>query len=126
MKLTYGKSEKLKSKKAIEQLFMEGDSVSSYPFRLVYLETEHTSPSLIQAGVSVPKRKIPKAVHRNKIKRLMREAYRLNKHAFVEGKTKKYTFMFLYLGNEIYDFDVLDTKIKKLAVKFSNKVLGSS
>ena len=78
MRFTFRKHEKLKSRKLIGKLFEEGKSVKKFPLRLVYLQTEHTSDSKIQAGFSVPKRNFKRAVDRNRIKRLMREAYRLN------------------------------------------------
>ncbi|WP_317045208.1 ribonuclease P protein component [Formosa algae] len=79
MKHTYGKTEKLKSKITIEKLFTEGKSVSAYPLRLVYLKTSFEDNVTIKAGVSVSKRNFKLAVDRNRIKRLLREAYRLNK-----------------------------------------------
>lgn len=121
MKFTYGRQEKLKSKKAIEQLFIEGDAVSVYPLRLVFLKKEHKSSSLLQVGISVPKRKVNKAVDRNRIKRVFREVYRLNKHEFSEGLKNQYIGMFLYLDNKEWEQEALAAKMKKLASKFLEK-----
>ena len=76
MQQTYNKEERLKKKKLISQLFNEGKSITIFPVKLVYLETEHEGHYKVQAGVSVAKRNFKKAVDRNKIKRLLREAYR--------------------------------------------------
>ena len=73
------KNEKLKSQKAIEQLFAEGKSVSAYPLRMVYLDNQ----SQLKVGVSVSKRNFKLAVHRNRVKRLLREGYRLNKNLLI-------------------------------------------
>ena len=73
MRETFGKREKLKRQKQIQQLFAEGKSMSVFPIKLVYLQTDHESTSKIVAGVSVSKRNFKKAVKRNRIKRLLRE-----------------------------------------------------
>tara|TARA_B100000809_G_scaffold266794_1_gene331665 strand:+ start:41160 stop:41540 length:381 start_codon:yes stop_codon:yes gene_type:complete len=122
MKFTYGSQEKLKSKKAIEQLFIEGNSVSAYPLRMVFLKKEHNSNSFLQLGISVPKRKINKAVHRNRIKRVLREVYRHNKYEFCNGLEEKYIGMFLFLDNKEWEQEQLRFKMKKLASKFLEKI----
>jgi len=74
MNASYPKKEKLKSEKLISKLFLEGKSVSAYPLRMVYLKTTFDEAVKIKAGVSVSKRNFKKAVDRNRIKRLLREA----------------------------------------------------
>lgn len=118
MKRTYGKKEKLKSRKAIEQLFVEGDTVAAFPLRLVYLKKAHDASTTLKVGVSVSKRKIKKAVHRNRIKRLLREAYRLNKEVFQHIDGDQYIGMFLYLDGKEWSQQELNHKMKKLADKF--------
>ena len=80
MKFTLGKKERLKSKKLIEKLYAEGKSIKVFPFRMVFLQVQHTSDFPFQVGFSVPKRNFKLAVSRNRIKRLMRETYRLQKN----------------------------------------------
>jgi ribonuclease P protein component len=121
MKLTFNKHEKLKSKKLIQLLFKEGKSITAFPLRLMYLEVEHDSDYLVQAGVTVSKKKFALAVDRNRIKRLMREAYRLNKPILHEKVNKKYIFMFMYLSNKEEKYDVFDKKTKLLLEKFIEK-----
>jgi len=73
LKFTYNQKEKLKSKKRIDQLFTEGQSVSAFPLRLVYLSTTFEDDVIAKTGVSVSKRNFKTAVDRNRIKRLMRQ-----------------------------------------------------
>lgn len=117
---TYNKKEKLKSKKLIEQLFAEGQSVSAYPLKLIYLPVDFDDSVLLKTGVTVSKRKFKSAVDRNRIKRLMREAYRLNKAVIFNNITTQYALMILYIGNDGITFEVLDTKMKVLLNKFLN------
>ena len=118
MRYTYNKDEKLKSQKAIEQLFAEGKSVSAYPLRMVYLDNQ----SQLKVGVSVSKRNFKLAVHRNRVKRLLREGYRLNKNLLIDNKLDHYTLMILYISKEMPDFKTIDKKMKALLSKFNDQV----
>ena len=103
-KNTFARNEKLKSKKIIEQLFREGKSVSKNGFTLVYLITPLPALYPSQAGFSVPKKFFKNAVHRNRIKRLMREIYRVNKLALFEKlipHKKQIALMFVYKGKSM-------------------------
>ena len=80
MNQNYPTIEKLKSKKLLDALFSSGKKINGFPIKLVYKPLDFEDDCLIKVGVSVPKRNFKKAVDRNRIKRLMREAYRLNKH----------------------------------------------
>ena len=122
MKFTYPKKEKLKSKKLIDQLFAEGQSVSAFPLRLVYLQTNFDDEVIAKTGVSVSKRNFKTAVDRNRIKRLLREAYRLNKVDFFNNITTQYAFMILYIGKDKPTFTQVETKMKQVFEKFLDKV----
>jgi ribonuclease P protein component len=126
MKRTYGKQEKLKRKKLIEQLFVEGSSVSSFPLRFVYLKKEHKGKTPLMLGVSVAKRNVHKAVHRNRIKRVIREAYRLEKQLFLDSLKAPYIGMLLYQGKQGSDQALVHSKIKAIASKFSDKIKEDS
>lgn len=101
MSFTYPKNERLKSKTTIGLLFSEGKSVSKYPLRLVYREAEENSEEKIKLGVSVSKKYFKKAVHRNRIKRLLRECYRLNKDLFKEAFGDKTIAMVFWASSEM-------------------------
>lgn len=122
MRLTYNKSEKLKSKKQINELFANGKSVSAYPLRLIFLETPFSDNVKIKTGVSVSKRNFKKAVDRIRIKRLMREAYRLNKINVFNNITTQYTFIILYLGKEKPSFLEIESATKKMMERFLKKI----
>jgi ribonuclease P protein component len=122
MQQTFTKQEKLKKSKLISQLFAEGKNVTEFPIKLVYLPVEHGGTHKIQAGVSVPKRNFKKAVDRNRIKRLLREAYRKNKHhIYTEEHTKKHIFMFIYLGKNAIEYKLIEEKMILLLQKFLQK-----
>ena len=122
MNKSYPQSEKLKSQKLIEQLFVEGQSVSAYPLRIVYLKANHDDGVLLKVGVSVSKRNFKKAVDRNQIKRLLREAYRLNKSEYFNNITTPYALMILYIGKDGSDFESINTKMNELFKKFIEKI----
>ena len=122
MSFSYPKKEKLKSQKLIEQLFSEGKSVSAYPLRMVYLKSKFDDDTQFKTGVSVSKRNFKKAVDRNRIKRLLREGYRLNKGAYFNNISSCYTLMILYIGKDGTDFDSVNKKMKQLLETFSKKV----
>lgn len=124
MDQTYKKIEKLKSEKLIEKLFSEGKSVAVYPLRLVYLKTNFDDPVKVKTGVSVSKRHFKKAVDRNRIKRLMREAYRLNKCEYLDNISDQYAFMFLYIGKTGTDFETISKKMNTLMDIFLKKNLA--
>ncbi|GGH31732.1 ribonuclease P protein component [Sphingobacterium alkalisoli] len=79
IKNTFKKEERLCSKRSIDSLFHNGSSFVVYPFRVVFLKTELTPAFPVQIILSVPKRRFKHAVSRNRIKRKMRECYRLQK-----------------------------------------------
>ncbi|MFD0931845.1 ribonuclease P protein component [Psychroflexus salinarum] len=107
---TYPKKNKLKSRKLIKKVFEEGITIKSYPVLIRYIEIDDESNKV---GVSVSKRNFKKAVDRIRIKRQLREAYRLNKGELTNSGSK-FAVMILFIGKkEISTEKLLDT-IKKL------------
>ena len=122
MRNTLGKQERLKSKKLIEKLYAEGDSVKTFPLRMMYVQTAHTSDFPCQVGVSVAKKNYKLAVDRNRLKRLMRETYRLQKQIVYNNLDKPYVFMISYIGREEIKYEDLYLKMEKLLTLFIDKV----
>ena len=122
MNFTYPKTEKLKSKTTIDLLFSKGKSVSKYPLRLVFVESDYGIPEdsdqKLKMGVSVSKKYFKKAVDRNYFKRVLRETYRLNKQILVDNLDKKYAFMFFYQTKERLTYEEINTKTIELFEKF--------
>jgi len=81
MKLfTFRKAERLSHRHQIDALFNEGSTFNMGPMKVIYLINDNTASFGVKILVAVAKKKFKKAVERNGIKRLIREAYRLNKH----------------------------------------------
>ncbi|MCO5235795.1 MAG: ribonuclease P protein component [Chitinophagaceae bacterium] len=122
-RFTLHKRERLKSRKRIELLFREGKRFSVAPFRVVYLIRPAGSfplPSELQFGVSVGKKFFKKAVDRNRIKRLMREAYRLRKPELlkkIDDKSLQLLLFVIFTGREIPDFALVNKQMEVILNK---------
>ena len=112
---SFKKAERLKSKKIIDLLFKKGNAIYDFPIKAVWIETKfHADELKVQAAFSVSKKKHKKAVVRNRIKRLMREAYRLNKidlYGFLYKKNMQLAVMFIYSGEDIPAYSKIEGKI---------------
>lgn len=114
MNQKFPSSEKLKSKSVIERMFTEGKSLKSFPLRLNYLPFKETEAGSNKMGVSVPKRSFKKAVDRNYLKRLIREAYRKNKYLTANNLGHNYALMFIYISREKADLNEINTAVNNL------------
>lgn len=119
--ISFPKKEKLTNKKMFEALFAEGRSLSVFPIKLIYLPVDLNNGPKAKVAVVAPKRRFKTAVVRNHIKRLMREAYRLNKPLIFNNIEGNFAFIFLYLGKKAPSFDEVEMAMKKLLDAFVNK-----
>lgn len=122
---SYNKKEKLKSKTQLEAIFASGKSFSVFPIKVFFLEADATQTERVKAGVGVSARHFKKAVHRNRIKRLLREVYRLEKQELYEQLTeqqKQIAVFFLYIDKELPAFEVLREKMKDCLAKLQTKL----
>lgn len=105
-------------------MFLSGESFLCYPVKIVYraMELPQTHPSF--AAFSVSKRNFKRAVDRNKLKRQMREAYRLNKESFysvLESKNANIAVMFIFIGKQPEDYQTIEKGIKLALKKIGSK-----
>jgi ribonuclease P protein component len=125
---TLGKEEKLKSTKIIEQLFKEGRSFSVTPFRVIYILKQDGLPQL-KTAFSVSKRYFKKASDRNRIKRLMREAWRLQKNELakkVKDDARNFSVFLIFTGQELPVYELVfekTTAIVKRLTKICNEAI---
>lgn len=122
---TLGKDERLKSRKAIEQLFKEGKRFAVSPFRVYYLPTTGIQAQNLQFGIGVSAKNFKKAVDRNRVKRLTREAYRVQKNLLqdqLKAKDKGLHLFLIYTHNELPDFKLVNDKVDLILKKLSRLI----
>ena len=112
-KHNFGKSNRLKSQQKIDQLFVDSNSFTDFPLKVFWRSAE-TIESSIQIAFGVSKKKLSKAVHRNHIKRLLRESYRKQYKSLeliVSEKGKQLHIMLIFLDTQLWSFQELNNKI---------------
>ena len=126
---TSGKKEKLVSKKTIDALFSGGNSrsMSAYPLRVVFMRKERNeAEEPAQVMVSVSKRHFKRAVKRNRVKRQIREAYRLNKHLLHEALEQKkdiaVAMAFIWQSDELAETALITEKMQSLLGRMAEKI----
>ena len=111
---SYGKKEKLKSRKLLAELFAQKQSFLLFPLKVFYYIPVAALDYPVKAGVGVNSRNFKKAVHRNRIKRLLREGYRLNKlplQHYLEEKNKAVIVFFLYIDKVLPQDKIIEAKM---------------
>ena len=117
---TFRAEERLKSKKIIADLFENGNSFHRYPLRVIWKLSEENTEVPARAAVSVSKKSFKKAVHRNRIKRLMKEAWRLNKHILYNelgNHNKGMDLMIVFTGNDMPEYSLVLSATKEAVSK---------
>ncbi len=112
---TFPKSERLTNVKLIESVFTSAESAKAFPILFIYRTFELQGDTPFQVLFSVSKKKFKHAVDRNRIKRLMRESFRLQKPAFMEAlANRKVIGAFIYTNKEISDYVKVSSSMGKL------------
>ncbi len=132
VKHTFKKEERLSSQKTIGLLFDKGSSFSfsSYPFRLVWINVPLSpTPFPAQVVITVSKKRFKHAVDRNRIKRLVREAYRTQKAEFLYpallAANTHIALMIIYTGNTIFTAQEINLKLNNCLLRLV-KTYGES
>ena len=125
---TLGKNERLKSRKAIEHLFSSGQKFNLSLFRVFYsFQKDNTSSAntLLQAGFAASSRIFKTAVQRNRIKRLMREAWRLQKNELqttLKDQQQKLEVFLIYTGKELPEYKNVYKSMTAILQKLNNSI----
>lgn len=117
------KNEKLCQKESIDLIFSQGDKISDRPIKLLWKEVAN-QPLALQSLISVPKRRIPKATDRNRIKRLIREAFRTQKQPLIDQLIQKkisINLAIIYSDNKVLSYKEIHDKICLTLQRLSQK-----
>ena len=123
-RFTFSKDERLHSKILIEELFVNGESFYKYPFKVIVKKTSIKKEHLVRILISVPKKIFKKAVDRNRVKRLIREAYRLNKNIIYdheEAEPHCLDIAFVYTAKSILSYQEIERKIVLILQTIKNQ-----
>ena len=124
-KYSLNSTERIKQRKIIEEIFSSGNTIYKDYIRINYIKTDFDDDTIAKVSFSVPKKKFKRAYKRNRLKRIMREVYRKNKPEFYDilsNKNIKIALLFVYLDDEIKDYENIETKMKLALDKLVRKL----
>ncbi len=121
------KAERLHHRKYIQELFRESSSLFVYPFKLVYRLAPAPAPTAPQVLFTVPKKSFRRATKRNRLRRQVREAYRLHKHALHGGLPPDMALhlAIIYVGKTALPYANLEKRLVSVLQQLGG-VLGPS
>ena len=116
---SYNRSEKLKSRKQLQQIFSTGKTFTTFPLKVFY-QLVNEQDNIIKTGVGVSKKNFKKAVDRNRIKRLLRECYRTQRiplHNNLLESKRKFAIFILYIDKVMPEYNFIYQKMQQLIKK---------
>ncbi|MFM7233629.1 MAG: ribonuclease P protein component [Flavobacteriales bacterium] len=122
---TLCKDERLSRRKIIESVHASGSSIKSPAIILVYLPCELPVDFPAQAMFSASKRLFKRAHDRNRVKRLLREAYRKQKHGVytsLKARNQQYALHFIFTGKQLPNYPYVFGKMNDLMIRFCNEI----
>ena len=122
MSQSFHKTERLKSKIIFDELIASGLTVKKHPFILVWKKLNVDQGYPIRIAFSVSKKRFPLAVDRNKMKRKIREAYRLKKSDIYANLNNNYAVLLIYTPKEKIKRDLLNNKLTLVFERFIDNV----
>lgn len=126
MPCTFGKEERLCSRKLIDRLYAEGHRLMAYPFSVQWIATDGPAPC--QVMIVAPKRRFHHAVDRNRVRRLTRECWRRRKPAlydFLQQHNLCIALSLVYVHNEIMTYKQLSRKADKLMAALEHDIAAT-
>ncbi len=114
MKISFAKKERILSKKTANTIYQSGNRLNGNYLNCFWREESIKTDIPIKLLISVPKKKIKKAVDRNYIKRLVRESYRLNKKMVYNSMIKSIEIILIYNHHNLIDFKTLNSELLTL------------
>ena len=124
---TLHKVERLDKKKIIEKMFAGGSrSFSVFPLRVVYLPVEELEADA-SILISVSKRRFKRAVKRNRVKRQIRESYRINKHKLLNVLAERkcrLAIAFIYLSDQLVESSIIEDRMRIALARITEKMVA--
>ena len=121
--------ERLRGEIRVNELFLSGESFIAYPYRIVYKTGNSARPVSSAILVSIPKKRFKRAVKRNKLRRRIKEAFRLNKSLLnipLETAGKTIDMAVIYLDKEVQPYAFLEKRMKEMLQKLAGKIVPAT
>lgn len=123
---TYLKVERVSGKTRIETIFASGNAFLTYPFRVVYYKHDaDTSSNTNALLISIPKKRLKRAVDRNRMKRLVREAYRLNR-SYIDlsslSNDSNVDIALIYVADKVLPYHIVEKSLIRLLREISKRL----